>query len=204
MQLLADLIEDELNVRDVERTAAGTIFRLEVKPHFKTMGPAFGKEVNQVAGVIRGLNDEAMGRLASGHGVSASVDGKEITILPDHVEVVRHPKEGLAVSEAGGLVVALETALTRELTAEGQVRELVHRLQGLRKDQGLAVTDRIHVEYCASPNLDLAVQTHKDLIMAETLARSLLKSPESLDGGTKWDLDGESFQVSIRLAPRDG
>jgi isoleucyl-tRNA synthetase len=198
VETLDEIIADELNVRQVRVEEGGRLFQIELKPHFKTMGPAFGRDVNQVAGVIRSLHDEAKSRLASGHGVAANVDGREITVLPEHVEVVRHPRTGLSVVEQGGLVVALETALTPELMAEGQVRELVHRLQSLRKEQGLAVTDRIHVEYCASPNLEKAVEAHKDLIMAETLARSLLKVAGTSAPMTDWDLDGENFQVSIR------
>jgi isoleucyl-tRNA synthetase len=200
VQHLGDVIADELNVKEIELAGPERLFRIEAKPLFKTMGPAFGKDVNRVAEVIRGLSPDRAARLAAGEAVPAELDGKNITIEPAHVEIVRHPAGGLALSEQGGLVVALETALTPELVEEGVVRELVHRLQNLRKEQGLAVTDRIHVEYCASPGLEKAIRTHETMIMSETLARSLLMVAGNSETMTGWDLDGEAFQVTIRPA----
>ena len=108
--------------------------------------------------------------------------------------------EGLAVGEAQGLVVALETALTEDLIREGRLREIVHRLQNLRKEAGLAVTDRIHVEYRAAPGLARALQAHGEMIRSETLAVSLAEASGPAELGTSWDVDGESIQVSLKKA----
>jgi isoleucyl-tRNA synthetase len=200
VERLGDLIADELNVKEIELAGPERLFRIEARPHFKTMGPAFGKDVNRAADVIRGLSADSSVRLAAGESVLAEMAGRPVTIEPSHVEIVKHPAAGLALSDQGELVVALETALTPELIAEGAVRELVHRLQNLRKEQGLAVTDRIYVEYCASPKLEKAIRTHEVMIMSETLARSLLMVAGNSETMTGWDLDGEAFQVAIRRA----
>ena len=195
---LADLIEDELNVREVELAGPERLFRYEIKPNFKAMGPVFGKEVNRVAEAIRSLPAGPMARLASGQTIPLHVDGREVEIHPALVEVVRHPAEGLSLADQGGLIVAVEVAVTQELRREGRVREVVHRLQTLRKDSGLAVTDRISVDYWATPDLKAAVEAWAELVRTETLAVALT-AREQADGlAADWDVDGESFRVSIR------
>jgi isoleucyl-tRNA synthetase len=114
------------------------------------------------------------------------------------VEVVRRPAKDLVLQDHGALTVAIDTRLTPDLIREGRMRELVHRLQNLRKEQGLAVTDRIYVEYCASPALEESVRAHEELICAETLARSLTAVSDDHEGLIRWDLDGDSFGVIIR------
>jgi len=197
---LADLIADELNVRAVEEAPAARFYRLEVKPNFKAMGPVFGKDVNRVAEAVRGLPPETAGRLAGGETITLFVDGRDVELGPALVEVVRHAAPGLSVTEQGGLTAALETELTPELVKEGLVRELIHRLQNLRKEGGLAVTDRIQVEYCASRKLGEAVGAWAELIRSETLALSFTAVGEDSDFAAEWDVDGELFRVSIRPA----
>jgi isoleucyl-tRNA synthetase len=197
---LSDLIQDELNVREVKAVSAAGLFRYEVKPNFKALGPVFGKEVGPVAEAIRHLPETAVARLAAGESTAVMLGGHEVTLLPAWVEVVRHPAEGLALLEQGGMAIAVDTALTPALLAEGWVRELVHRLQGLRKESGLSPTDRIHVDYWAESGLASAILTHAELVRVETLATALDFKTNPTDLGAEWDLDGQTFRVSIRPA----
>jgi len=197
---LGDLILDELNVREVRAVPPAGLFRYEIKPNFKALGPVFGKEVGPVAEAIRHLPAEAVGRLAGGESATALVGGTDVTLLPAWVDVLHHPAEGLALLEQGGMVVALDTRLTPALLAEGLVRELIHRLQGLRKESGLLPTDRIHVDYWADSGLASAILTHAELVRVETLATALNFKTNPTDLGAEWDVDGQAFRVTIRPA----
>ncbi|HEX7877935.1 MAG TPA: DUF5915 domain-containing protein, partial [Candidatus Eisenbacteria bacterium] len=147
---------------------------------------------------------EAAGHLAAGEPTAVVIGGHDVTVQPGWVEVLRHPAEGLALIEQGGLAVAVDTRITEALTAEGRVRELVHRLQGLRKDSGLSPTDRIHVDYWADSELARALAAHEELVREETLARTLSSRPEPADLAAEWDVDGLKFRVSIRPAGAAG
>jgi len=197
---LSDLIQDELNVREVRAVSPDGLFRFEVKPNFKALGPVFGKEVGPVAEAIRHLPAAAVARLAIGESSAVMLGGHEVTLLPAWVEVLRHPAEGLALLEQGGMAIAVDTVLTPALLAEGWVRELVHRLQGLRKESGLSPTDRIHVDYWAESGLASAILAHAELVRVETLATALNWKPDPTDLATEWDVDGQLFRVSIRPA----
>jgi len=112
------------------------------------------------------------------------------------VEVEESPREGFVVLEGGGVRVALDTRLSPPLAREGLVRELVHRLQNLRRDEGLAVTDRIRLTLGVSAELRQALEEHRGFVQAEVLAVGLrLAEPEP--PATTWDVDGE--RVSVRL-----
>jgi isoleucyl-tRNA synthetase len=197
---LTDLILDELNVKAIEAAPAAGLFRLELKPNFKALGPIFGKEVNRAAEAVRNLPPEAAARLARGEPATLSLGGHDHELTAAHVDIVRHAAEGLAVAEAGGIQVGLDTTVTPALAAEGLVRELVHRLQNHRKESGLSPTDRIYVEYWAIQTLRDAIDAHAGLVRAETLAVALEYVNESTPLGADWDVDGHRFKVSIRPA----
>lgn len=202
---LGDVIQDELNVRTVELVDANRLYEIELKPHFKALGPVFGKAVNRAAEAIRQLPAHAALQLAAGEPIHLAFDGHEAEVTPAMVEILRNPRPGLAVVEQGGVAVGLTTDLTPELKAEGLARELVHRLQNLRKERGLAVTDRIHLQYRASSDLGEAVRRHAEFIQAETLAVTLTEGePEAADTAAGavavWDVDGLEFRVGLRVA----
>ncbi len=201
---LAELIADELNVKSVIRADQAELFDLMVKPNFKALGPGFGKAVNQAAGAIKALAPEEAAPLTRGEPVTIVIDGRPASVTPEMVDVERKPRSGLVTGEQGAVTIGLDTEVTEALVAEGRIRELVHRLQGLRKDQGLAVTDRIHVEYDASQALGEALLAHADLVRAETLALTLTgRAAESGSFQAAWEIDGQSFAVSIARAAEE-
>jgi len=197
---LAELIADELNVKTVRLLDASTeAVSHSVKPLPKQLGQKYGNKFPAIQKAILALNSEEVARvLLDGDSLMVSVDGQSYDILPDEVEVKAQAREGFAVAEEGAYVAALVTELTPELVQEGLARELVRRVQDLRKSAGLDVADRIGLFVAASTGLKAALQTHKDYIMAETLATSLYFKKPPVDAITSNDeFEGEKMNYGL-------
>ncbi|RJP80184.1 MAG: isoleucine--tRNA ligase [Candidatus Zixiibacteriota bacterium] len=170
LESLADLVADELNVRQVNVLADDSqLVTLKAQPNFRALGPRFGKEVNQAAEAIRALSPELVGALDRGETVTAG----EMSFQPGDVTIERAPLENWAASSEEGLTVALDLNMTEELLDEGRARELVHLIQNLRRAADLEVTDRIRIHYQTESEMDRAVQAHRNWIQTETLAVEL-------------------------------
>ncbi len=197
---MADLIREELNVKEIvfaER--AEDLMKKQAEPVFKKLGPKFGKSVNQVAGLIRGMNSEQISELERMGSVTLSADGQEFRIELEDVKIVAEGGEGLVASLEGLLPVALDTTLTDELIAEGLAREVVNRIQNMRKEAGFDVVDRIEIVYDASEKLAHAIQEQKDYIMRETLAEKLSRGQNGAgDMAREWNIDGEKVHLTIK------
>ena len=168
------LIAEELNVHAVElhEDEAGLV-DLSAKADFKRLGPRLGPRTKAVAGAIAALDHDTIGRVLDGG--SVDVEGETITI--DDLIIQRTPRPGTVVASEGGMSVALDTGVTDELRIEGMGRELVNRLQALRREAGLAVTDRVTVGwYATDPAIRAAFDTHGDLIAGEVLATRIVES----------------------------
>jgi isoleucyl-tRNA synthetase len=168
------LIAEELNVHAVElhEDEAGLV-DLSAKADFKRLGPRLGARTKAVAGAIAALDHDTIGRVLDGG--SVDVEGETITI--DDLIIQRTPRPGTVVASEGGMSVALDTGVTDELRIEGMGRELVNRLQALRREAGLAVTDRVTVGwYATDPAIRAAFDTHGDLIAGEVLATRIVES----------------------------
>lgn len=198
---LADVIADELNLRDVWfSTDESKLADLKAKADYRKLGPKLGPKMRSFATAIQGLSGEQCTTLLAGNSVNVTVDGDVATLDPGDVEVVRIPREGLAVSAEGHLVVALDIELTEELLREGLARELVNKVQNMRKTSGLEVTDRIVVEFAAGAEVQSAVTAHQAYVKAETLAKAVTGTPELTGEAEPWDLNGFPCKIAIRLA----
>ena len=199
-EALLEVIRDEINVKQVDFVPPAAILGARLKPSFKALGPRFGGDVNKAAAAIKGLASEAV-RAGQAEGLwRLSVEGHgEVEILATEVEIEEFPLEGLALAQDGDLRVALETGLTPALEREGMVRELVHRLQNLRKEQGLAITDRVSVALGLGGVLAEAVEEHRAYVQAELLAGTFTIGPPGGPGET-WDVDGEAVTVRLERA----
>jgi isoleucyl-tRNA synthetase len=198
LEALADLVRDELNVKEVrfdERESE--LVDLQVKANFKSLGPRLGRDVQRAAKAVAALPPETALAIEAGTPYELRLDGLQVTLGPEDVIVERHEKEGVFVLASGALTVALDHELTSELIEEGLAREFVSRVQNLRKDAGLQVTDRIRVRY-ASPAAEVsrALRRHADTIRAETLADSLEESPAG-PGGLETDLNGHPVTIGV-------
>ncbi len=170
----ADIIRAELNVKQIEFTEnAGSLVLRRIKPNFKALGPKFGKHVGLAVDIIKSFGEKEIGRIASDGKEKINFENKEYEITRDEVEILHEEKEGLAVQSDLDLTVALDTRLTQELIDEGIARELVNRIQNLRKEAGLEVIQRIRVAVQAAPGIMNSVKRQQAYILSETLAGSL-------------------------------
>ena len=182
---LEDLIMDELNVKRVEYVADETeLCEVSYKANFKTLGKKCGPKMKAVAAAIAAMK---------GFAGSATVDGVEIAA--EDVLITRAPKAGLVVASEGATVVALETALTPELVAEGLAREFVSHVQSMRKEADFEVTQRIAVKVGCDAELRSALEAHLNYVKGEILALEL--GFEDVPGAEATDLNGHAARIAV-------
>jgi isoleucyl-tRNA synthetase len=175
------LIVEELNVHHVEIHAdeAGLV-DLSAKPNFKELGPRYGKRMGDVATAISSLDHGTIASMLDGETVE--VDG--FTLEASDLVIARSPREGTVVATEGSLSVALDTTLDADLETEGMAREVVNRVQAMRRDLDLRVTDRIALTWNSDADMVVEAFTrHRDLIAGEVLATSIERD-EALTGST--------------------
>ena len=173
---VANLIKHEVNVKEIEfiDDASGILVK-QIKPNFRALGPKYGKQMKDIAAVINGFTQQDIQAFERQGTKEITLDGEKLTLTLDDVEITSQDIEGwLVASSSTGLVVALDATITDELRAEGIARELVNRIQNLRKDTGLEVTDRIRIRLQHQDTLEQAVRANEAYIKAETLANEIL------------------------------
>ena len=196
----ADVIQDELNVKQVRLLDAATeAVSHTVKPLPKQLGQKYGNKFPVIQKAILAMNaEEAAKMLQSGKPLEVKAGGEVFFVLSDEVEVKAMAKEGFAVAEEGAYVAALVTDLTPELVAEGLAREFVRRAQDLRKTADLDVSDRIELFVEASAELKSAIETHVDYIKAETLTVKLnFATPPANAAVVEDAFEGETVKVGL-------
>jgi isoleucyl-tRNA synthetase len=197
IEAVKNLILSEVNVKELRFTNnSADILVRKVKPDFKKLGPRYGKIMKQLAVAIQGMSGEDIQTFETTGSFSFHIDGQEAVIRPEDVEIISEDIPGWLVANEGKLTVALDITLTDELRKEGLARELVNRIQNLRKSNGYDITDKIKIHILSSNEMDEAINKHKDYIMNQVLAVSL-KLVEILSEPTI--LDFEDFNVSIRI-----
>ena len=187
------LIKEELNVKEVLVGRDETeLVDLHIKADFKQLGPRLGTDVRMVAAALERLEPNAVRQLVDG--ASIVVAGHEIG--PADVIVQRVPRAGMVVAAEGTLSVAINTTVTPELVVEGTARELINRIQQMRRDAGLDVADRINVAWSTgSQRIAAAFDTHADLITAEVLAVDVTR-PVQVQGSPV-EIDGETVIIAV-------
>ncbi len=180
---VADLIKSEVNIKDVELIEdASDILVKQIKPNFKALGPRFGKDMKLIAGQIQKFNADDIKNIEQNGSIDVECNGKSITLERTDVDITSQDIEGWLVASEGALTVALDVTISEGLREEGIARELVNRIQNLRKDSGFEVTDRISVKLQKHEEITKAVKTNLEYIKAETLTDSL-EIVEQLDNG---------------------
>ena len=168
-----ELVLAEVNVKELELLDPDqTRLTKRIKPDFKKLGKRLGKQMKAAAAAISGLDQAGIAQLETEGRVHLALDGEPVEVALDEVEITAENVPGLSVASDGDLTVALDITITEELAREGIARELVSRIQGLRKDTGLEVTDRIdlHILPNGDVRVEEAVRAHAPHILAETLA----------------------------------
>ena len=172
--VVLELLAQELNAKRVEFLSAGDdIVRLVVKPDYGRLGPRFGSSTPAVARKIQDIDPELARRLRTGESVELRLDGGSVSIAPEEVVITEVASGELVVKSAGGYLIGLDRTLDAELVAEGIARELVNRVQRLRRDAGLEVSDRIELGIRGAEEVESAARAHCEYIAGETLAVGL-------------------------------
>ena len=193
------LICSELNVKQVEFLAADNdLLVKKIKPNFKTLGPRYGKVMKALGAAIMAFDQQQINALEANGRCLVNADGQDCEVLLSDVEIATQDIPGWVVANDGSLTVALDITLTPELVDEGIARELVNRIQNIRKEQ-FDVTDRIVVEL-QSGEWDSAVERHREYICTETLCTALSVVPEVSDGQQIEIIEGKTTSIAIRKA----
>jgi isoleucyl-tRNA synthetase len=197
IESVSDLIKAEVNVKEIELLSdVSDILVKQIKPNFKALGPRFGKDMGLIAKQIQDFNQEQIAQLESLGSIIIEIQENTITLTSEDVEISTQDIPGWLVANANGITVALDITLSEELIQEGIARELVNRIQNLRKDSGFEVTDKIKVTIQTSEGLEKAIQANRIYIMSETLTE-VLEFEEDLNDGTSIEFDGIITKILI-------
>ena len=172
---IKDLVLSEVNVKELEFMSEDSdILVKEIKANFKALGPKYGKHMKAIAAAISAFNQEDIVKLEKENSYSIDADGTEIEISTDDVFISSQDIPGLLVANNKGMTVALDVSINKELLEEGIARELINRIQNMRKDAGLEVTDRITLSIARNDKIESAIASNKTYICGETLADDIL------------------------------
>ncbi|WP_427875471.1 isoleucine--tRNA ligase [Flavobacterium sp. MMS24-S5] len=189
IEAISDLVKAEVNVKEIELLddASGILVK-QIKPNFKALGPRFGKDMGLISKEIQGFSADQINQLDKQGTLDVVIAGNSVTLSLEDVEITSQDIEGWLVANSNGITVALDITLTEELKNEGIARELVNRIQNIRKDSGFEVTDKIKVQIKRNGILEDAVSKNEDYIKSETLTDELV-FVDALENGTEIEFD---------------
>ncbi|WP_053970982.1 isoleucine--tRNA ligase [Mangrovimonas sp. ST2L15] len=171
---VGDLIKREVNIKEIDLLEdASDILVKNIKPNFKALGPKYGKDMKSIAAKVAQFNADDIKKIEQNGEIDVDINGKNITLGSDDFEITSQDIEGWLVANEGSLTVALDVTINEDLREEGIARELVNRIQNLRKDSGFEVTDRIDVSLQWEENIEKAVASNMEYIKEETLTEEL-------------------------------
>ena len=195
---VSDLIKHEVNIKEIELLEeASDILVKQIKPNFKTLGPRFGKDMKAIAGAVTNFTSEDINKIEQNGVLDILINGNNITLSLDDVEITSQDIEGWLVANEGNLTVALDVTISDDLRSEGIARELVNRIQNLRKDSGFEVTDRIDVKLQSDTRINTAINTNISYIKAETLTEGL-EIIDKLENGIEIAFDDVNTKLYIQ------
>lgn len=195
---VSGLIKHEVNVKEMELLEdASDILVKQIKPNFKVLGPRFGKEMKLISSIIAKFTSEDIKKIEQNGEINVEINGKNTILGIEDVEITSQDIEGWLVANEGALTVALDVTITDDLRKEGIARELVNRIQNLRKDSGFEVTDRIDVKLQKDDNIVNAINTNLEYIKAETLTEEL-EIIDNVNNGIEIAFDNINTKLFIK------
>ena len=194
IEAVKDLIMTEVNVKELTFVEGQGILVKKVKCNFRTMGKKFGKLMKGIAIQMAGLSQDQIKKLENEGSIQLVVDGQEAVVEAADVEIISEDIPGWLVSNEGNLTVALEVQLSDELLKEGMARELINRIQNIRKDSGFEITDRIQIIISPNEQTDAAIADYADYIKTQVLADTI---EVSYNDGQEIDFD--DFNLNIKV-----
>ncbi|MDD2216247.1 MAG: DUF5915 domain-containing protein, partial [Eubacteriales bacterium] len=191
-----DLIMEELNVKEVVfEKDLDTFMNLSLKPNFKVAGPILGSKIKAFASAIAKADPVAtVAALENDGRIVIDIDGKPVTVEKDFVEIKISAKEGFAIAMENRTFVVLDTTITNELQCEGLAREMISKVQQMRKQKDFEMMDRIRIYYHGNDEVKKALKIHRDYIMKETLALELIEKGQDL---ITYDLNGHKTGIDV-------
>lgn len=197
VEAVQDIILNEVNVKELKFADAGSnILVKKVKPDFKKLGPRYGKVMKALAAAIQAMTQAEIATFERDGSFTFSIDGNACTVLTDDVEIISEDIPGWLVANEGRLTIALDITVTDELRREGLARELVNRLQNLRKSSGLEITDHIRVTLAPAEEMEGVLETYGDYIRRQVLADAITTTERSAD---MTDLEFDDFRLPVKI-----
>ena len=197
IKAVENLITSELNVKAIELLSDTSMFVKQIKPDFKKMGPRYGKDMKAVAAYIQSMSQEEIARLEKDGSLTACIGDKEFVVQVEDVNISTQDVEGSVVLSQDGLTVALDIVIDEKLRGEGIAREVVNRIQNMRKEADFNVSDRIDVTICTTDEIKCAIETNNDYICSETLTHSLCYV-DALTEGESVEFDDVKMIINIK------
>ena len=200
LNYIADLIKAEVNIKELEVVNAddSSISLVKrIKPNFKTLGKKYGKQMKEIAAVINAFSQEQIAELEKNQRCELTLPSGAVEVDITDVEIATEDMPGWLVANEGLLTIALDITVTEALREEGIARELVNRIQNLRKSSGLEITDKIAIQIESLEAIDSAVEHYKSYIMTQVLGSSLEVVP-ALSEATELDFDDFMVKLSIQ------
>ncbi len=199
LEPIKNLIMTEVNVKEVEYISDSSgILVKKIKPNFKTLGPKYGKLMKDISTIILGFTQIDIATIDRDGSIPFEINGSQIILSNEDVEIISEDIPGWLVANDGAITVALDITLSDELKQEGIARELINRIQNLRKEKGFDVTDKIKIEIQKNSEFSDAILKYKDYIGSQTLAKTILVS-ESINENNSNFVDINDVQILIKL-----
>ena len=197
IESVSDLIMAEVNVKEIVflDDASGVLIK-QIKPNFKTLGPRFGKDIGLISKYIQNFSAAQINEIDTNGSIKLQIEENEVILTSDEVAVSSQDIPGLLVASSNGLTVALDITISEKLKEEGIARELVNRIQNLRKETGFEVTDKIKVQIEQNETLEKAVYANLEYIKSETLTHELIFEVE-VTNGTQVDFDDIITKIAV-------
>ena len=197
---VSGIVLDEINVKQIEYVSGSSdVVKRTAKPNFKTLGKRLGKHMKAVSALIKEMDVDAIDQFLASGELNVTLDGEAVVLQSEDIEISSEGIEGWLVGQEDGITVALDTALSPELVAEGLSRETVNRVQNMRKDADYSVTDRISVSFNGSGSIVSAINLHKEWIRNETLSIEFEKTDvPSGEFLAEFEINDEHLTIGIR------
>lgn len=194
IEAVKDLIMNEVNVKELNFVEGQGMLVKKVKCNFRTMGKKYGKLMKSIAAQMEALSQDDIANLETTGRISLNIEGNEVVVEASDVDIISEDIPGWLVSNEGNLTVALEVELTDELVREGMAREIINRVQNIRKDSGLEITDRIKIVIAPNEQTNAAIESYADYIKGQVLADVI-----TIDNNDGVSVEFEDFNLNIKI-----
>ena len=175
IELVRSLILSEVNIKEIDYISGNEgILVKKIKPNYKTLGPKYSKLMKQIAAAVAGFTDVEINILEQNGGLHLNIEEQDVHLCLEDVEIITDDIPGWVVTNSGNLTIALDITISPELLQEGIAREIVNRIQNMRKDNGFDIIDKIHIEIEKNNDVIAAVENNYMYICSETLAEKLV------------------------------